>query len=319
MPILDMPLDQLKSYRGITPCPADFDAYWERALAEMKATDPKIELKPHPTSFRTMETFDLFFTGTGGARIHARLAKPKKTAGKNKAIIHFHGYSWRAFDWTEMLPWAAEGYVVASLDCRGQGGLSEDIVPVKGMTLRGHIVRGIDDHEDKLYYRNMFLDCAQLAGIVMGLPEVDDKHVYAMGGSQGGALTIVCAALEPRIRKAAPAYPFLSDYKRVWEMDLDVAAYEDIRYYLKTFHPTHDGIEKIFTKLGYIDIQNLAKRIKAEVMMATGLRDNICPPSTQFACYNKILSKKSMVMYPDFGHESLPGWNEKIFDFFSGD
>ena len=54
----------------------------------------------------------------------------------------------------------------------------------------------------------------------MGLPEVDADRVAATGGSQGGALTLACAALEPRIKRAAPVFPFLCDYQRVWEMDL---------------------------------------------------------------------------------------------------
>ena len=52
--------------------------------------------------------------------------------------------------------------------------------------------------------------------------------------------------------------------------------------------------------------------------MATGLMDTICPPSTQFAVYNKIKSKKEMVLYPDFGHESLPGFEDLKYQFMLG-
>lgn len=66
------------------------------------------------------------------------------------------------------------------------------------------------------------------------------------------------------------------------------------------------GKKEVFTKLGYIDNQHLAHRIRAEVMMFTGLMDTICPPSSQFAAYNKITSKKQVVIYPDFAHEGYP-------------
>jgi cephalosporin-C deacetylase len=46
--------------------------------------------------------------------------------------------------------------------------------------------------------------------------------------------------------------------------------------------------------------------------------DNICPPSTQFAAYNKITSKKRTVIYPDFGHEGLPGYSDMEYQFFLG-
>ena len=55
--------------------------------------------------------------------------------------------------------------------------------------------------------------------------------------------------------------------------------------------------------------------IKAEILMGTGLMDEICPPSTQFAAYNKITTVKSMEIYPDFGHEGLKGFNDKVFEF----
>jgi cephalosporin-C deacetylase len=52
--------------------------------------------------------------------------------------------------------------------------------------------------------------------------------------------------------------------------------------------------------------------------MIVGLMDTVCPPSTQFAAYNKMQCKKSYVIYPDFGHETLPGVNDTIFQFLMG-
>ena len=140
----------------------------------------------------------------------------------------------------------------------------------------------------------------------MDMPEVDETKVGALGGSQGGALTIACAALEPRINRAAPRFPFLCDYKRVWEMDLDDHAYKELRTYFRQKDPRHEREDEIFTKLGYIDLQFLAPRIKGKLKMFTGLMDTICPPSTQFAAYNKMTCEKDVVIYPDFGHEWLP-------------
>ncbi len=36
MPLtFDYPLEKLKTYTGMNPRPADFDAFWDRSLAEM--------------------------------------------------------------------------------------------------------------------------------------------------------------------------------------------------------------------------------------------------------------------------------------------
>jgi cephalosporin-C deacetylase len=152
----------------------------------------------------------------------------------------------------------------------------------------------------------------------MAQPEVDPTRVASSGGSQGGALALVCAALEPRIRKCVSVFPFLSDYKRVWEMDLAKDAYSDIKAYFRRFDPLHERVDEIFTKLGYIDIQHLTPRIRADVLMAITLMDNICPPSTQYAAFNKITSKKEAVIYRDFGHEGLPMFNDIGFRFLMG-
>ena len=77
--------------------------------------------------------------------------------------------------------------------------------------------------------------------------------------------------------------------------------------YFRHFDPLHEREDEIFTKLGYIDLQYLAPRIRGDVLMFVGLMDTICPPSTQFAAYNKMTANKQLAIYPDFGHEHLPG------------
>jgi cephalosporin-C deacetylase len=317
MALAEMPLDELRAYRGTNPCPADFDEYWERGLAEMRAVDPRIELVPHCMSAPSAECFDLWFTGVRGARVHAQYLRPAGTAGRHPAVLLFHGYSANAGDWFDKLPWVALGFSVAALDCRGQGGASEDIGGVKGSTLRGHIIRGLDDAADNMLMRHNFLDAAQLARILMGMPDVDPDRVGAMGGSQGGGLTLACAALEPRLGRAFAIYPFLCDYQRVWEMDLAKRAYEELSYWFRMFDPLHEREAEVFTRLGYIDAAHLARRIAAETVMVVGLRDEVCPPSTQFAAYNSMSCRRSMILYPDFGHEELPGVKDKAFEFLA--
>ncbi len=323
MPLtFDLSLEQLKTYQGRNPCPADFELFWEKGLAEIGEIDPKIELSPAEFKAPNCECFHLYFTGVGGARIHAKVLRPVQAPTPHPAVLLFHGYTGDSGDWSDKLSFVEAGFTVAAMDCRGQAGWSEDKGGVGGNTLHGHIIRGLGDalrgQPEKLLFRQIFLDTAQLARIVMVMPEVDPGRVGATGASQGGALTLACSALEPRIKCSAPIYPFLSDYKRVWEMDQGADAYMELREYFRHSDPTHEQEELVFEKLGYIDIQFLASRIKAEVLWTMGLMDTTCPPSTQFAMYNKIVSTKSMTIYPDFGHESLPGANDCVFQFMLG-
>jgi len=318
MPLLDLPLPELRRYAGRNPRPVDFDSYWARALGELERVDPAPLLTPAGIEANGARCFDLWFTSIGGARIYAKYLRPPGP-GPFPAVLQFHGYSGNSGDWFDKLGWPAAGIACAVMDVRGQGGKSEDPGGVRGTTLRGHIVRGLDDPDpDKLAYRQIFLDTAQLARVVMGFAEVDAGRIGCWGQSQGGALALACAALEPRIRRCAPVFPFLCDYRRVWEMDQAKDAYFELSYFFRMFDPRHEREEEVFTKLGYIDCQHLAPRIKAEVLMFTGLMDAICPPSTQFSAFNKVTSNKDVIIYPDYGHELLPGSLDRVFAFLGG-
>ncbi|MCT2344834.1 acetylxylan esterase [Niallia taxi] len=313
----DMPLSDLQQYQGINPKPDDFDAYWAAGLKELQAQSLDYELIPASFQSKAAECFHLYFTGVGGARIHGQLVRPKGQTIPGPGLLWFHGYHVNSGDWMDKIGYAAEGYTILAMDCRGQGGLSEDNLQVKGTTLKGHIIRGIEEAPEKLYYRNVYLDTVQAARILCSMENVDENRVGAYGASQGGALAIACASLEPRIKKTAAVYPFLSDFKRAWELDITNSAYEEIHYYFKFIDPNHEHEEEVFQKLGYIDIQHLADRIKANVLWAVGMEDAICPPSTQFAAYNKIQSDKNMLIYYEYGHEYIRTLGDKVHDFFA--
>ncbi|MFW5802132.1 MAG: alpha/beta fold hydrolase, partial [Spirochaeta sp.] len=311
MPVFEMPLEKLYQYDGRNPRPADFDDYWQEAMREMRACRPAVEIQPAGFQAPFAECFNLYFTGVRGARIHAKYVRPRTGSGEpaapGPALLQFHGYTMDSGDWTDKLPYAAAGFSVVSLDCRGQGGLSEDVGGVSGNTHHGHIIRGVRDNPQDLLFRQIFLDTAQLASIVMEFPDVDPDRVAVMGWSQGGGLALACAALVPQVQRVISVYPFLCDYRRVWDMDLAEKAYGEIVDYFRRFDPRHEHEEEFYCRLGYIDVQYLTPRIRGEVLMATALMDTICPPSTQFAAFNKIPGKKSVKLYHDFGHENLPG------------
>lgn len=317
MPLIDMSLEELKKYKGINPKPVDFEEYWDKAIEEMENTDSKLEINEAKFQGVNSACYDLYFTGVRGARIHCKYALPRKHNGNLPAILRFHGYSGKAPDFSDLLKFSGEGYAVFALDVRGQAGESEDNTHTLGNTLNGHIIRGLEDkNPENLLFRQVFLDTAQLAKIVYNMDIIDQNRIYATGGSQGGALTVACAALSPYIKKALTIYPFLSDYKRVWEMDMAERAYAELKTHFRYFDPNHLRENEIFTKLGYIDLHHLAPRIKAQMLMFTGLMDNVCPPSTQFAIYNNMTCKKDVLIYHDYGHEGLPESDDKVLEFF---
>lgn len=316
MPLTDLPLEQLHQYAGRNPRPADFDAFWDDALQELNEVESRFEASAASFQVPDFSCQDITFQGVGGAHLHARFARPLQTADACPLLVMHHGYAWKAAEWFTLLSWCAAGFAVLAPDVRGQGGRSDDPGGQPGNTLRGHIVRGLTGEPKDLFYRGAFLDTAQAVRVGAQLEGVDPDRIGTFGASQGGGLALACAALSPHVKAVASIYPFLCDYKRVWEMDQAKDAYEELRLHFRIQDPLHRSEDAVFERLGYIDCQHLAPRVSCPTLLVTGLMDTICPPSTQFAAFNKLRSEKEVIVYPDFGHEGLPDVQEHLWTFF---
>jgi cephalosporin-C deacetylase len=84
--------------------------------------------------------------------------------------LKFHGDTGNSGNWFDLQPYVATGFVVATLNVRGQGGLSEDVGGHIGTTHWGHIIRGLDGDLHNLLFRHIFLDTAQLVQIMSCKP-----------------------------------------------------------------------------------------------------------------------------------------------------
>lgn len=213
MPVFEMPLEQLRTYMGSSPRPADFDRFWDQAMSENAAAGLDYTMTPAGFQAPGVECYDLWFTGVRGAKIHCLFLKPAEAQGKIPGVAVFHGYMHHGGEWFERLPYAYRGMAVLVMECRGQGGLSEDVYSGAGPTAFGHVVRGVRDQDPhRLYYRDVYLDAAKTVQILMDMDCVDERRIAVTGKSQGGALALAAAALIPSVKLCAPMYPFLCDF-----------------------------------------------------------------------------------------------------------
>lgn len=314
MPLaFDLPFEALQTYQGTNPRPDDFDEYWAKALTELAGVDAEVELVPAEFTVPFARTEHLYFTGTGGARVHAKVVRPLTIDGPAPAVLMFHGYGGESPKWTDLLGYAARGFTIAALDVREQVGYVDNLPRASAFNLKHHVVDGLDAGPEHLLYRHVYLDTRRLFDIVSGFEGVDPDRVATTGWSQGGGLSLVAAALAPQVKLVATVFPFLCDYQRAWEMSLEKAPYDEITTWFKKRDPQHLREREVFTRLGYVDVQHLAAKIQGRVEMFVGLEDKTCPPSTQFAAYNKITAPKALHIYPDFGHDDLPGALDRIY------
>jgi cephalosporin-C deacetylase len=191
---------------------------------------------------------------------------------------------------------AAQGIAVLSMDCRGQLGESDAI----GSRSHGPgwLTRGLESPEQH-YYRTVYADAVRAAEVICSFSEVDTSRVAFTGGSQGGGLTLATAALSTRATYAWADIPFLCDFPRA----LDVASDEPYPELARTLRRRPDLDAQAFRTLSYIDVANLAPRVRCPVVVTVALWDTVCPPSTIFGTFSRLSSPdKQLLVYRFLGH-----------------
>ena len=304
MPLFDYPLDQLKTYLPDRNEPADFDAFWQATLAETRRHPLSACFEPVDYGLQAQDTFDVTFSGFGGQPVKGWLLLPRQRSGPLPCVVEYIGYGGgRGFP-TDWLLWSSVGFAHLIMDTRGQGsswlfGSTPDVYGGGGNpSIPGFMTQGVLDPQH-YYYRRVFTDAARAVEAARSHPAVDPDRIAAVGGSQGGGITIAAAGLEPAVKVAMPDVPFLCHYRRATEI-VDTAPYNEITRFCLTHR---DKVETVFKTLSYFDGVNLAARAKAHTLFSVGLMDQTCPPSTVFAAYNHWAGPKDIRIYPYNQHE----------------
>ena len=310
-------LEEMRTYRGRQEVPLNFDVFWDQQIEQLPVNTP-FEMEEKPFQIPNVTCYELWFEGTNEGKVYAKCTFPQRE-NPVPVLFYFHGYQGQSPDWSQCLNYVASGYAVVCMDVRGQTGRSFDNATFNGITVKGQVIRGMEDGPEHLFFKDIYLDAYQLIEIISKLPNVDETKLYSYGASQGGALALVASALNARIQKVATIYPFLSDFKRVLELGDNCEPYNEFFRYFKFKDPLHETEEEILDTLSYIDIKNFAHRIQVPVLFVTGLEDEICPPSTQFAVYNRLNCLKRHYILPEYGHEALNVQvNDIVFNWLVG-
>ena len=297
---LDWPYEQLVDYKPELTKQGDFDAFWDANLEQSRGVPLNAEFVEVEDSLPQARVYDVAFDGVDGVRVRGWFMTPRTIAAPLPAVVQFIGYT-GGRDYPHIL--AAQvlnGFCAFIMDSRGQGGNTGMNVTTSHGAHPGFITHGILD-KGEYYYRNFYLDTVCAVEAMAGRDEVDATRICAIGGSQGGALSIACASLSDQVAAMAPDVPWLSHFQR--SVDIAVGPYEEITNFMKRF-PQH--IDRAFTTLSYFDNVNLITRTKVQkAYYSVGLWDDICPPSTVYASYNHlpVEVEKSIEVYRYNGHE----------------
>jgi cephalosporin-C deacetylase-like acetyl esterase len=281
--------------------PADFDAFWAKAKAELAALplDPKLTPLPQFNTDKA-DAFEVSLQNIG---------TPPATTSRFYGILYIpHG----------------DGPFPAMMSPPGAGVRGPDR-DIWGWTDRGFIVLYVGIHEmpvapgappaprisgnyptiglenpDLYYFRRVLMGCVRADDYLVSLPKWDHKNLVAYGGSQGGYLSITTTALDPRVTACAPSYPAYCD--ETGYLHGRPSGWPGFKFN-EPGDPQRDA--KIATT-AYYDTVNFARRIKVPGHYAWGYNDETCPPDSTFSAYNVITAPKELTIIKEMGHGRVP-------------
>lgn len=293
-------------YRPRARKPDDFDTFWAGVLGQAAEVPlaPEMLADPLRTS-DDVEVFQVFYTSVDHVRIAAWYCRPARTTGRTPAIIFLPGYQ---MDPPIPKEWARKGYSALSVAPRGKLRSLGRFNPGYPNLITHNIV---DRHT--YAYRGFYVDCWRGVDFLLSRPEVDPARIGVTGSSQGGGLTITTAAMRPEIRAAAAGAPYLCGYLDAIELT-HTYPYEEINDFLRLHPGSREAVEET---VGYFDGINFADRITCPIIVNIGLQDNVCPPETGYALFNRIGAvDKRLYPYDGHGHEAGRHKHQAIVDQF---
>lgn len=283
--------------------PPDFDAFWEAERTRLAALPLDARWTPLPdygTSDVDCAQINLQNVGVtaGSSRLYGILCMPR-TPGKYPALLSVPGAGVRPYRGLAEI--AGRGLITFQIgihgipviqpqevyDGLGRGGLS------------GYPTFGLDSRE-RYYYRRVYTGTLRANDFLTSLPQWDGRNLGVTGGSQGGALAIVTAALDRRVTRLAAYYPALSDLTGY----LRERAGGWPHMFRATDGPNAHRDEAKIATSAYYDVVNFARRVTAPGLYSWGFNDETCPPTSMYAAYNVIRAPKRLILAFDTGHST---------------
>ena len=287
--------------------PSDFDAFWQTAKTDLAKIplDAKMTLLPE----RCTETVNVYHVNIQnfrvGSRLYGILCVPKKE-GKYPALLHVPGAGVRPYGGD--IANAAKGIITLQIGIHGISVIMDPshYIDLGAGAFNGYQNYNLDDR-DRFYYKRVYLGCVRANDFLTSLPQYDGSNLAVTGGSQGGALSIITAGLDSRVKWLGAFYPALSDVTGY----LKGRAGGWPHYFDKNGIAFNNKPDKI-TTVGYYDVVNFARRVKVPGYYSWGYNDETCPPTSMYASYNVISAPKELYLALETGHWTYPEQNERM-------
>jgi len=287
--------------------PDDFVQFWNNAKADLAKIpmDARMTLLPE----RSTEKVNVYHVNIQnfrlGSRLYGILCVPKKP-GKYPALLRVPGAGVRPYNGD--VATAEKGVITLEIGIHGVPvNMDPNVYANLGVgALSGYQAFNLEDR-DRYYFKRVYMGCVRANDFLTSLPEFDGSTLGVTGGSQGGALSIITAALDSRVKFLGAYYPALSDLTGF--MIGRAGGWPHL--FNKDNVNTGSTPDKIKTT-GYYDVVNFARLLKVPGMYSWGFNDVTCPPTSMYASYNVITAPKSLFLAVETGHWMYPEQRENM-------
>ena len=295
--------------RSFTTMPSDFRAFWRRALAAARRypLSPLYTDIPDATDEHTVTQLVRLRVGEK-KWMYGYLSYPRKQGSYPVVLVPPGAGSKKIFP-SDYYP--KQGMIYLKIEIHDLNQLLDDAAYQQARErCEGYMHHGLADRAS-YYYKDVYVGCARAVDFLCSLPQWDGKNVIVTGGSQGGALTIITAALNERVTLCAPFYPALSD--------LLGFLHGRAGGWPKFFSPHYAGgkvdITEGETTLPYYDVVNFARVLSVPTFMSWGYSDDTCSPTSVWAVWNVIKAPKESDITPTSGHWRFPSSQTRCLEW----
>jgi cephalosporin-C deacetylase len=277
-------------------------------MQEVSALPLDVSLEPAAArSTEDVDVYEIQYTSLDGLRIAGWYCRPKAAwiPPPYPGIILAPGYISEP-----LVPksWARQGYAALSLAPRGKLRSNARFNP----GYPGLLVHNLVDR-DTYGYRGFYIDACRAVDVMVGQSEVDADRIGVHGSSQGGALSIVLAALRgDAITCSAAGAPYLCGFMAAAGLTHSYP-YEEINEYLR-IHPDHEPW--VSQAVSYYDVVNFAPMVRCPTLVYIGREDDVCPPETAVALHEQLVAPTQFVVMEGCAHDAGGHWMAAEVDKF---
>ena len=307
--------EQIKAF---TILPFDFRKFWQQALKEARKTDLQPEYRDVPDATNDQfETKLIRLHVSKDKWIQGYLTRPLTASSspltkKYPVVLCPPGAGSQKIYPSDYFPRQGCIYLKIEIHDNDQQLPDDEYNRMRQEKCDGYMRRGMADR-DTYYYKDVYVGCARAVDFLCSLPEWDGQNVIVTGGSQGGALTIITAALNERVTLCAPFYPALCDltgflHQRAggWPKFFS-SFYKDGQVDIDT--------DQALKTLQYFDVVNFARMLTVPTFMSWGYSDDTCSPTSIWAAWNVITAPKEKDITPSSGHWRFPNSWDKCWQW----